>query len=155
MSDNVNIDELVEGFISLRRLNRRGVIVMDSDKKNSSAELNETKKRLQTEFDDGPGFAWITDGREIENYLAPDWIKNAIGKVHPTKTSVSMMTQWDNTLKVRNGTTGKIDQANKMKIANEIVSSCTPKYERFGLGSRMNRLIEFIKESNPTMTVQQ
>jgi predicted ATP-dependent endonuclease of OLD family len=66
-----NESELGKDFISLRQLNRRGVILIDSDKKNANSKINDTKKRLKEEFDQGPGFTWITKGREIENYLEP------------------------------------------------------------------------------------
>ena len=40
----------VNDFISLRRMNRRMVMIIDSDKDADDIELNETKKRLVTEF---------------------------------------------------------------------------------------------------------
>lgn len=69
-SDN----EFINDFISLRRLNRRSVIVIDSDKSSAHARINETKARLKDEFNNGPGYAWITKGREIENYLRKDFL---------------------------------------------------------------------------------
>ncbi len=84
-----DIDQSIENFISLRRLNRRGVIVIDSDKDKKHARINSTKKRLQVEFNYGPGYAWITDGREIENYLKAECLQKAITKIHPTAKYVS------------------------------------------------------------------
>ena len=56
-------DPEVMDFISLRRLNRFIMIVMDSDRSVPRGRLNATKRRVRDEFDRGPGFAWITKGR--------------------------------------------------------------------------------------------
>ncbi len=67
--DKDDLNDNIEDFISVRNLNRNSVILFDSDKARSNAPLSLTKKRLKEEFDRGAGFAWITKGREIENYL--------------------------------------------------------------------------------------
>ena len=84
-----NSDKHIEEFISLRRLNRRSVIVMDSDLSNAGAAINSTKERLKKEFDEGPGYAWVTTGREIENYLSTDQLKEAIKKTKPSAKATS------------------------------------------------------------------
>ncbi len=105
-----DIDESIDNFISLRRLNRRGVIVIDSDKQKKSAPINATKTRLIEEFNSGPGHAWVTEGREIENYLNPDNIKRAISNVHPSSQSNNTMGQFANTLTITTKS-GKKEQA--------------------------------------------
>jgi hypothetical protein len=62
-------DEEVTDFIQLRALNRHICIVMDSDKSGPRAQVNDTKRRLQDEFEKHGGVAWLTKGREIENYI--------------------------------------------------------------------------------------
>ena len=49
-----DIEDLVEDFISLRRLNRRAIIIIDSDKKTTYSKINNTKKRLIDEFNGNP-----------------------------------------------------------------------------------------------------
>lgn len=56
-------------FVNLLKANRHSIIVMDSDKKNKQAKINDTKKRIISEFEDAESIAWVTKGREIENYL--------------------------------------------------------------------------------------
>lgn len=87
-----DVDEDIETFISLRRLNRRMVIIIDSDKQSSHFRINETKKRLKEEFDKGPGFAWITSGREIENYIDEGIVYETIKVVH-SKSKVEKIWQ--------------------------------------------------------------
>ena len=137
----------LEDFISLRRFNRRGVILIDSDKQNRSSPINSTKKRLRDEFEKGPGFAWITKGREIENYLVPGIIKEAVRKIQPSSTCISDFTIYENNLAVilSKGKTGK---ASKVKVAKHITENCQPDLNILGLKSRVQKLVEFIGESN-------
>lgn len=143
-----DVDDAVSDFISLRRLNRRGVMVIDSDRSQSGARINDTKSRLKDEFDAGPGHAWITDGREIENYLDPQMLKDAIQATHPSSTVATSLEKFDNALSVLNRK-GETIQAAKVKVANWIVSSQSPTFDRLNLRQRVNKLIGFVRESNP------
>jgi predicted ATP-dependent endonuclease of OLD family len=62
-------DEEIEEFISLRKINQNLAILIDSDREKKGQVMNATKRRIRDEFDEGPGFAWITTGREVENYI--------------------------------------------------------------------------------------
>jgi len=148
----VDEDELLEDFISLRRLNRRGVIVIDSDRATSRARLNDTKKRLRDEFDEGPGYAWVTQGREIENYLPAKNLKGAISSAHPTAIIESTFGIYENTLKIKTKG-GKNDQASKVKVARYIVANCPQDLTILDLKKQVDRLIDFICDSNPSMHV--
>lgn len=62
--------EEVTEFISLRSMNRNMAVVIDSDKATAHSRINATKQRLASEFkDDEASICWITQGREIENYI--------------------------------------------------------------------------------------
>lgn len=56
-------------LVNLLRLGRRAVMVCDRDGKDSTALLNSEKRRLGEACVDKGGISWITQGREIENYL--------------------------------------------------------------------------------------
>jgi AAA ATPase domain len=77
-------DEITE-FIRLRSLNQNLCIVMDSDKTSSHAKINDTKQRILEEFDEGDGKAWLTKGREIENYVPFHILQNAVKSVYATR----------------------------------------------------------------------
>ncbi len=140
----------IEDFISLRRLNRRGVIILDSDREKPHVTLNKTKKRLQMEFDNGPGHSWVTDGREIENYIPPDQLRAAITTKCPKSKLLTNLGRYDNCLKIRSRS-GKETQAPKVEVARYITSNYEqPDFNILDLKQRMNKLIEFIRESNPT-----
>lgn len=66
-------------LISILMTNRNAAIVMDSDKTNRQSKINLTKQRILDEFERYGMFAWITKGKEIENYLAAGSINNVFG----------------------------------------------------------------------------
>lgn len=135
-------------FISLRRLNQRGVIVIDSDRSKAGEKINSTKLRLKKEFDEGPGFAWVTAGREIENYIPAENLKAAISKAHPTATTTSSFSKHSNSLKIKTKS-NKHTQASKVKVSKYVTESVAPDFSNLGLGKEINRLVKFIKMSNP------
>lgn len=145
---NAPDSEEVDNFISLRRLNRRGVIVIDSDRRGARCPINATKRRLQAEFDSGPGHAWITEGREIENYLMPSDLRAAIATIHPTAKYASAQSKYDSVLSMisvrEKGTT-----ASKVDIARHISQKCKPDLSMLDLRKRIQALLKFINDSNP------
>lgn len=57
-------------LINVLKTNRHAAIVMDSDKRTKNSHINATKRRIRDEFKSLGSFCWITEGREIENYLS-------------------------------------------------------------------------------------
>ncbi len=138
----------IDDFISLRRLNRRGVIILDSDREKRRVKLNQTKKRLKTEFDKGPGHAWVTDGREIENYIPADHLSAAIASKCPQSKLLTNLERYDNCLRIKSRS-GREIQAPKVAVARYIAENREPDFNILDLKQRMKKLIEFIRESNP------
>lgn len=145
-----DIDQEINEFISLRRLNRRSVIVIDSDKQSARVKINSTKKRLEQEFNNGPGFAWITKGREIENYLPELCLKTAIKKVMPSAKLNSEFGDYDNRLSITTKM-GKKSQASKVDIAKYITKETEVNFSILDLKKQIKKLVLFIKESNPSL----
>ena len=67
-------------FVKLLRINQRSALVMDSDRKASSETLNPTKIRIIDECKRNDVQCWVTDGREIENDLAPRTVQAALAE---------------------------------------------------------------------------
>lgn len=139
-------DPEVNEFISLRRLNRYISIIIDSDKSKPREQLNETKMRIVREFNSGPGFAWVTKGREIENYVNSDILNQSISSIHKNAFKLSDMNQYDNCLTYCNNK-GKPITADKVKIAHHAVKS-VPDIDILDLRTQLNKLINFINEAN-------
>ncbi len=147
-SDDDELAERVEDFISVRNLNRNTVIMFDSDKKTSRSHINSTKKRLRDEFNRGAGFAWITKGREVENYLDNDRLEESILAVHQSAKQIVKKGQWENLLKYykKDGKTEKT--ANKVKVARHYVGNNKPDLSRLDLNARLEELCVFITSIN-------
>jgi len=63
-------DDQRDDLINVLTTNRNAAILIDSDKKYQAAPINETKKRIKSEFESRELFCWITKGKEIENYIS-------------------------------------------------------------------------------------
>jgi AAA ATPase domain len=131
-------DPDVSEFISLRRLNRNVVVVMDSDKGDEGAELNETKKRVCTEFDEGAGFAWVTEGREVENYVATRILAEAVDDVKKGAGTQVASGQFKQVLP---------DKVDKVNVARAVASRDAD-LDVLDLGRQVQRLVDFIRGVN-------
>lgn len=133
-------DHEVEDFIRLRRLNRNMVVVMDSDRKKSGERLGRTKQRIRNEFDaDTVGFAWVTKGREIENYVAAEIIRDVFGEVVQNRS-----------VRPREGQYARAvpETVDKVKVARAVAMR-PANLEVLDLRSRVRDLIGFIEAANP------
>jgi AAA ATPase domain len=78
-------DDEVDRFIKLRDLNRNMAIVLDSDRDAEDAPLKGHAQRLVDEMAKDGGIAWVTKGREVENYLDGDKLQKALSEIHTEK----------------------------------------------------------------------
>lgn len=138
-------DPEVQDFISLRRLNRHLAIIIDSDKTKPRDVMNDTKKRVCAEFDHAhSGFAWVTDGRTIENYVPADLLRAAVTEQAPKVVLTYDGDKWSDPL-ARDSET-RID---KVRLAHDVCVSWTgidPKFR--DLHKRVTATVEFIRAAN-------
>jgi predicted ATP-dependent endonuclease of OLD family len=138
----------VNDFISLRRLNQHTVIVIDSDKSGADQRISDTKERIRNEFDKVPGFAWVTQGREIENYIAIDVLEKAAKTVHASIESLAKKGDYDNRLKLAIvGEAEKEFDMDKVKIAKEVAKSAAG-FGVLDLEEQVQKIVKFIRDSN-------
>jgi len=140
-------DPDIEEFISLRRLNRFISILIDSDRQAPDEPINETKQRVVKEFDQGPGFAWVTQGREIENYIRPATLEEAVKRVHADAERLENTGQYDRCLVVRTKEDGLRKNIDKVAVAREVAKEPAD-LDVMDLRERIGKLVEFIRESN-------
>jgi energy-coupling factor transporter ATP-binding protein EcfA2 len=76
---------ITKGLINILTTNRHAAIVMDSDKRKSFDTINHTKQQVQEEFEKHGFMCWITEGKEIENYLTAKSINGAYEKKDSTE----------------------------------------------------------------------
>jgi predicted ATPase len=61
--------DIKSDLVKAASLSRAFAVVIDSDRKPDKPNINLTKSRIREEVEQEGGFCWITDGREIENYV--------------------------------------------------------------------------------------
>lgn len=87
------VDESNE-LIQLFRANLHSIIVIDSDKTDSKKRINQTKLRIKKEFMQNQAIVWITQGKEIENYLS----RNIFNKVYKVNKQIGQYEKIDDFL---------------------------------------------------------
>jgi hypothetical protein len=122
--------------------------MFDSDKDNPRAKLNLTKQRLKDEFDSGQGFAWVTKGREVENYLDYEKVEESVKAVHPSAKSLIAKGEWENLLKYVKKQTRKEIVASKVKVARHYVKTNDVDFSVLDLKARIDQLCDFIFQAN-------
>ncbi|WP_083628164.1 AAA family ATPase [Geodermatophilus nigrescens] len=143
-------DEDVDDFIRLHRLNRSMAVVIDSDRRQSTAGINSTKARVVDELSSDPSsLAWVTDGREIENYIPADIFADAFSEVSGRDVATPI---------------GQFDQAvprgpgepfiDKVKIARRVVEAWGEGIVgQHGLEARVDALTALIVSANGMLPV--
>jgi AAA ATPase domain len=128
-------------LIELQQLNRSLGVLMDSDRDASGGPINATKTRIAEELSAIGGLAWITEGREIENYLPKGLLVEAVGATHQ---SASLSSRWTDFSKFK-PLTGKFD---KMAIARHVTANPpdSDHLDHLDLAARIDELIAFIKK---------
>lgn len=71
--------------VEILRVNRNALMLMDSDRSSPSVGVNSTKQRLLDEMGVIGGFVWVTEGKEIENYLAAESVRSLLDLPHASE----------------------------------------------------------------------
>jgi predicted ATPase len=144
-------ESAVEDFILLLKINRNMAIVIDSDLKSEDGELRETKVRILDEFSTTGGFAWVTAGREIENYVPAEVFKSAAQGVHPSVTPVKPTGKFSDMFsgvkKKRREGPGVVTP-DKVEIARAAVGDSREIWDVLDLNERVSSLVDLIRKAN-------
>lgn len=116
------VDESNE-LIQLFRANLHSIIVIDSDKTDSKKRINQTKLRIKKEFMQNQAIVWITQGKEIENYLS----RNIFNKVYKVNKQIGQYEKIDDFLNEnsRKKNIGKYYVTNKASESISIAKKMT------------------------------
>jgi predicted ATPase len=138
----VSDDEVTE-FIELQRLNRNVAIVMDSDKADDAAPVGHSKHRVAAEVASHGGLAWVTAGREIENYVPVTVIAAALSDVHPSTEFKKPADQWSCAYRSKGASKFEV---NKLRVAKACALNLD--LDVLDLRIRVDELVAFIRQSN-------
>jgi putative ATP-dependent endonuclease of OLD family len=137
-------------LIPLLKLNRNAFVIIDRDGKASDTELNKTKRRIQAEI--GENSAWITKGREIENYISNDALQKWLKEAYSIDCSPNneQNTKLEDNISNIGKKTQKIEyNKTKNKYANEIVKYIdSNNINNLDLKQNLDNLIEIIRKWN-------
>lgn len=157
---HLSIGETLDDLVDVLVLARKVVVVADSDKISEVDSIDETKQRLDAECVKAGGLSWITDGREIENYL-PDaaidrTLKRLLGESH-RPVSVGQFQKLGDALlaaypDVPRGLAWiRTYDNNKAKGMKEFLADLEANdLEQWGLRTRLSALVDFIQKGNPS-----
>ncbi|GAA0907628.1 hypothetical protein Vau01_014310 [Virgisporangium aurantiacum] len=135
-------DYNVDDFVSLVRINRNMIIVIDSDKRVAEDDINSTKRRVVESFEESGAIAWVTAGREIENYIPCEIFNAAAKAVHKTVEPSAGDGQYEDrfvTVKKR---------PNKVGIAERVVETTGQPSGLFDLEEMIGRMVQYLRTAN-------
>jgi putative ATP-dependent endonuclease of the OLD family len=135
-------------LIKILSTNRNAIVLIDSDKRIESDEINDTKKRICKEIEEINGFCWVTAGKEVENYIS----KSIISKLYEIKVESDLKLYdifWDYLEKIKPGE-GKLYSDKKVVFAERIRPYLDKKSlsTTFDMENRMDEIISRIKKWN-------
>ncbi len=139
----------VEEAISILKINRNCILIMDSDKKSPQSKINATKTRIKAEIDAIQGVTWVTEGREIENYLPSESLRQFFEK--PTLPKLEQFAKFPDFLSDNiGGKEGEKFNDNKVLFAGRITPLLTMEalQGQLDLNERMIEVCRKIKEWN-------
>ena len=144
-------NEDITNYINLLLINRNSAIVIDSDKTNSTMEIRSTKRRVKDEFEKLNSLCWITEGKEIENYLSAEIVQSQLeSKNRNLNTIFEQYVKIDTYLDNLETGSGKKFTSDKVGYAKNFAQLITRENmeNRFDLEQKIKELVKQIKKWN-------
>jgi len=132
--------------IPLLKINRNAFVVLDRDGETLDAKINDTKQRITAEI--GDGNYWITNGKEIENYLSDETISRWLPEEYGYKSEFTNdpNTKFENNISKLSGI---IKSSSKTVLSSEIAKYIDEdSLETLDLKKNLTNLIAQIKKWN-------
>nr|WP_161390585.1 AAA family ATPase [Croceibacterium xixiisoli] len=152
-------DDEVTEFVELRALNRNLGVMIDSDKQNMRTGINATKRRLVNDFAKHGGIAWVTKGREVENYIDFSVLQDAVKMVHsntyeaplsggPYDHALHYKRRADKKAASKIATKSAETNVDKVKVARHVVESGRVTLDPLDLKKRIREIVVMIERAN-------
>lgn len=138
----------VEALIAVRQLNRNIALIMDSDKTKKNAPINATKMRILDELNTHGGTGWLTEGREIENYVPNEIMTEALQATYPKKFKTRLKTEkYDHVLPFKANDDTIFKEPDKVKVAKYVCTKMN-NINVLDLSERIGSIVEMIRKAN-------
>ncbi|MCH8151492.1 MAG: AAA family ATPase [Planctomycetes bacterium] len=160
---HLTLDEELTQLVNLMRLSRHVVMVCDSDRDSESADIDAGKQRLKAECEKVVGLYWVTDGREIENYI-PDGVLTAAYRELLGDASIELeLPRFGKLSDVLKATCRKPERGNAWKVSYDqhkarimpfLLNHLTADdLHQWGLDKRLDELTEHIQKANSSLVI--
>ncbi len=151
--DNISEKQLIRMFA----INTNCIIYMDSDFNKEGQSLEKqtqkkqlTKSRIKKEVEENGGKVWISDGREIENYIPSKSFEKLLENLNEKdkKDYLQSYGQWSNIWKLENPKR-ELEYGKKSIIAEKVVKMNIPLENfNFNLEAKIRKYVNLIKSWN-------
>lgn len=139
------VDDGLKDLIQLRCLNRQVAVIIDSDITAKGRELRATKTRVVKEIKEHGGYAWVTAGREIENYVPSNVLAAAVDKVAQGRGAAVKSGPFAKALpSAKPNSKVTVD---KVATAKHVIDAGCP-LDKLDLRDRLGELASFIRRAN-------
>jgi len=140
-------------LVPLLKINPKAVVVMDRDDASINSELAAWKQRIISEI--GDDNVWVTEGREVENYIRPELIESYLKDRYNQSVKVRLSKRSTFERAVRAALKGAkierpIDYGNNKAKYSKVFAAAMTLYDvdSWDLKTRINALIEKIRKWN-------
>lgn len=130
-----------EDLIKALKANRHAILLLDSDKREQSQELKKHTERLLHEVSKSNGYAWVTEGKEVENYIPRSVLKSLAGDKGRPGPRTNVLGYLERYRKKK---------TTKVKLAHKVVEQLSYEniLETLDLASRVTEVCEHICDWN-------
>ncbi|MBN1697336.1 MAG: hypothetical protein JW881_07465 [Spirochaetales bacterium] len=112
-----------------------------------SDEINETKKRIENECRTNNGLAWITQGKEIENYIKPEMIRGVLEDKYGKEIEIDVKNEFSICYHYKDKERVNVTKIDKVWLAKEIVKK-NPVMDVLDLNEMIDEVVDYINEAN-------
>jgi len=134
-------------FVDALKVNRHCIVIMDSDSSSVDVPINATKSRILDEVKSIGGVAWVTTGREVENYI-PNSVLSA--RLEKPGLELGQFEDIKDFLNANEPDSGKRFERSKVLFAREIVDLMNKENmeNQYNWFSEINNIASYIRKWN-------
>lgn len=142
-----------EELVKIVLVNRNAIVLIDSDRDNDSGAINASKQRIATEVQRNGGLAWVTAGREVENYIPMSVLSAIVG--NPIAPKLEQYEDAELYLERNSEAQSKRFKRDKVGFTEEVVQRLTDKgsfVDALDLSEKIEAVCSRIRQWNGMVT---
>ncbi len=88
---SIDSESISTELVNVLQINRNAIVILDSDKNSDGEALDNRKQVIKDACEAEGGISWVTDGREIENYIPTSVITSACNDLRGIEISPTVL----------------------------------------------------------------